>query len=170
MELPSGMSEFPIPAPPQYQPQIEVRGGHKLAQLVNQMLKIAPALQGQVKSVQYGPTNDLVNAVTEYSSYTNPADHLESSPVLGVTKMNQGPKQISLNPNIDLPTSHFSPHEILAHELTHASGYPTEDKPWEAADVMRQLMGKAGRIGREGVITGEPAVVAATDAARTRKR
>ena len=51
-----------VPAPPQYQPEPEAVGGD-VGRALRHMLKIAPALQGRVKKVQVGPTNDMVSYI-----------------------------------------------------------------------------------------------------------
>lgn len=132
-----------VPHPPQFQPAPQVVGTD-VARALDQLMHIAPALQGRINRVQYGPTLDMQDAINgDYKS-----DDLPRLSVLGLTNTKTG--NISLNPRIDPtlyglddPEYRFMP--TLAHEATHAAGYHAETEPDEANKIVQHLV-KSGYL------------------------
>lgn len=148
-QTPGGAMRVPRAHP--FQPYPEVIGNSELANQVDLLMRFAPALQGHIKSVQYGPTEDLL-----YRAQAD-ADSYGLSPVLGVTNMDT--KRVSLNDqglelNKALTTlgmqppagpPNYLPLDVLAHEFAHGAGYGHDDtKPEDEAYETGHLVQKLG--------------------------
>lgn len=149
LEMPDGSTEDAVvPAPPSYQPYPEVRGGHHLAQMVDRLLQVAPSLQGMIKSVQYGPTDDMLELIGNWGRPEKAhflGQELEGTNILGAT--NPVSRRISLNPSTDLRSGNEGAEPILAHEAAHTAGWGHQSgKPDEAAGLMEQLL--RARVGK----------------------
>lgn len=125
-----------IPHPPQFQPR-PLGVGQDVGKLLEQILTFAPALQGRIGKVQFGPSQPMFNALRD--SRFHPED-LERLNIMGATSMSTG--DIGLNPSVLTDTSGFSLPATLAHEVTHAAGYANEQHP----EVARRIVNKLGGV------------------------
>lgn len=143
-------SMIPVPRPPQFQPYPDVRGGHKLAQHVDDLLKFAPALQGHLPRIQNGPNADVIDDLAR-DGYAG--EDWEDLNLVGATgKKNQ---HIAINPRVqreqdrngfssDDPDGPYTMPQVLGHEAMHAIGYP--DKVAYSVDkLIRSLKGPLKR-------------------------
>jgi hypothetical protein len=155
-----------VPHPPQWQPYPVVMGSKNLANTVDQVLSFAPALQGRIKHVQYGPNLDVLNEIAN-DQEKDPTQHFlghefGDTNLLGLTGVRS--KNIALNPtlsdqeslqqllnalNAKLPDTitvqkdapPYSPLGVFAHEATHAAGNYGEKLPLETEELIRRLKG-----------------------------
>lgn len=127
-----------VPRPAQYQPEPLL--DPSIARDFNQIRKYAPDVQGQVKSVRIGPTDDFM----QYLDLTNkttgskwkPSD-VQNLNLRGVTNPRTG--NVSMNTNFDDSDETDSRLAILGHELTHTMGLDHETGSREIEKLIQVL-------------------------------
>lgn len=145
-----GAGAISIPRPPQFQPPPEAVGADA-SRAVQQLLTIAPSLQGFIRRVQVGPTEDVMKLINRNRNGTRqifvegkrPWDPSEfkSLNLMGLTNLRTG--DISLNPRTrNEPLAEWNLPSVLTHEAAHAAGYGPEEVPEQA----RTLIGQAGGL------------------------
>lgn len=91
-------------------------GGQVAAQHVRKLMNLAPTLRGLVKSIQVGPSEDVLGYLVESNKRFGTNYSIQDFGDLnlrGLTNTKTG--KITLNPNMDP----LEQEEILAHELAH---------------------------------------------------
>lgn len=128
----------PVERPGQFRPYPLVIGQPDVARSVDQILQIAPQLQGEIKQIQVGPTKDVVDqlARSNLSPYT-----YDRSNLLGTTDMMNG--NVSINPRLTGPYGNQGLlAKTLVHELSHTKGYGEDDAYKIDDDTPSSLMEK----------------------------
>ncbi len=172
------IGDVTVPRPPQFQPEPQAIG-QEAGQAMNTLLLFAPALQGRIGEVRVGPNQDVVDRIENsnklqkaiippdieklYKKYnipipsksggaifSNPAEDFSKTNLLGITNMNTG--NIGMNPRLYTnSTDDYTIPSVLAHEVTHASGYGEEKEPDEAGKIMYDLLRKQPHTGLDPI-------------------
>lgn len=140
-EFDSGYGLLPIPRDPfMNRPTII---GTQNARNAEKFFNIAPNLRGKVTHIQSAPGTIAGKRLQQDEI---DADEFYDTNLLGVSDMFTG--EVNLNPSLGKGNySHFSPDEILAHEVTHLSGNWEEEQPELAEELVRRVKEKKQGIG-----------------------
>ena len=151
-KLPTGLP--PVAKPPIFRPYPKVVGSPQLARDLDSLLKVAPELQGQLKSVDVMGPHFFQMIADRGNNLATQLNSPWATNLGGVT--NRETKEVEMNP-ILMPITHTNIHDplsidepagsetyeqlpTLAHELAHAAGH-MEVKADEAARLAHPITG-----------------------------